>query len=152
MSTTGLESLQHTLELTHTWINDLDARLGWNNKPRAYRPLKSVLHVLRDWLQLNEMAHLGAQLPTLLRGAYYEQWQPSGTPVLTRNKTAFLTRIDEEFRRDPLPNTVQAVMAVFERLSQKITLGEIEHVRRALPDDLRTVWPEPYAAPGAIRS
>ena len=71
---------------------------------------------------------------------------------MTRNKTAFLTRIDEEFRRDPLPNTVQAVMAVFERLSQKITLGEIEHVRRALPDDLRTVWPEPYAAPGAIRS
>jgi hypothetical protein len=55
------------------------------------------------------------------------------------------------FARDPLPNTAQAVIAVFELLSEKITLGEIEHVRRALPNDLRTIWPEPYAAPGAVR-
>ena len=46
MSITGLESLQHSLELTHIWINDLDERLEWNNKPRAYRLLKSVLHAL----------------------------------------------------------------------------------------------------------
>lgn len=151
MSTTGLESLQHTLELTHTWINDLDERLEWKNKPRAYRLLKSVLHGLRDWLQLDEAVHLGAQLPTLLRGAYYEQWQPSRTPVLTRSKAAFLARVDEDFRRDPLPNAGRAVMAVFELLSRKITPGEIEHVRRALPDDLRTIWPEPYASPGAMR-
>jgi uncharacterized protein (DUF2267 family) len=55
--------------LIHTWINDLDERLEWNNKPRAYQLMKSVLHALRDWLQLEEAAHLGAQLPTLLRGA-----------------------------------------------------------------------------------
>jgi uncharacterized protein (DUF2267 family) len=42
-------------------------------------------------------------------------------------------------------------MAVFELLSKKITPGEIEHVRRALPDDLRTIWAEPYTAPGAMR-
>ena len=151
MSVTGLESLEHTLELTHIWINDLDERLEWNNKPRTYRLLKSVLHALRDWLQLDEAVHLGAQLPTLLRGAYYEQWRPSGTPVWTRSKTAFLTRVDEDFERDPMPNTVEPVMAVFELLSKKITPGEIEHVRRALPDDLRTIWPEPYTAPGAMR-
>ena len=150
MSTAGLESLEHTLELTHTWINDLDRRLEWNNRARAYRLLKSVLHTLRDCLQLEETAHLGAQLPTLLRGAYYDQWRPSATPVWKRSKEAFLGRIDEDFARDPLPNTAQAVMAVFEVLSDKISPGEIEHVRRALPNDLRTIWPEPYAAPGAV--
>jgi uncharacterized protein (DUF2267 family) len=31
---------------------------------------------LCDWLQLNEAADLAAQLPTLLRGAYCEQWRP----------------------------------------------------------------------------
>jgi uncharacterized protein (DUF2267 family) len=111
-----------------------------------------VLHALRDWLQLEETAHFGAQLPTLLRGAYYEQWRPSATPISTRGKVAFLARVDEDFTRDPLPNTAQAVMAVFELLSKKITLGEVEHVRRALPNDLRTIWPEPYVAPGAVRS
>ena len=150
MSTVGLESLEHTLELAHTWISDLDRTLEWNNKARAYRLLKSVLHALRDWFQLEEIAHFGAQLPTLLRGAYYEHWRPSGTSAGKHNKAAFLARIDEDFERDPLPNTAQAVMAVFELLSKKITRGEIEHVRRALPDGLRTIWPEPYTAPGEI--
>lgn len=149
MSIKGLEGLQHTLELTHIWINDLDERLEWHNKPRAYRLLKSVLHALRDWLQLNEAADLGAQLPTLLRGIYYDQWRPSGTPVRPRGKAAFLARIDEDFEQDPPANTEQAVMAVFELLSKKVTPGEIEHVRHALPDDLRTIWSEPYSAPGA---
>ena len=40
-------------------------------------------------------------------------------------------------------------MAVFELLSKKITASEIEHVRSALPDDLRTIWAEPYVASGA---
>lgn len=151
MSVKGLESLQHTLELTHIWINDLDERLEWNNKPRTYRLLRSVLHALRDRLQLNEATDLGAQLPTLLRGIYYEQWRPSGTPVRTRSKTAFLTRIDEDFHQDPLPNTEQAVMAVFELLNKKVTAGEIEHVRHALPNDLRTLWAEKYSTPGALR-
>jgi uncharacterized protein (DUF2267 family) len=120
MSTTGLESLEHTVQLTHIWINELEARLGWSNKARAYRLLKAVLHGLRDWLQLNEMADLGAQLPGLLRGAYYEQWRPANTPVRQRTKEDFLARVNESFKQDPLPNTAQAVMAVFESV-KKIT-------------------------------
>lgn len=36
MSVKGLESLQHTLELTHTWINDLDERLEWLSASLAH--------------------------------------------------------------------------------------------------------------------
>lgn len=151
MSATGLETLEHTLQLTHIWLNDLDERLGWNNKARAYRLLKATLHALRDWLPLNEMADLGAQLPAMLRGAYYEQWRPALAPVKNRTREAFLARVNESFKQDPLPHTAQAVMAVFELLSKKITAGEIEDVRKALPTEVRTLWPEPYVAPGAVR-
>ena len=151
MSTVGLEGLEHTVQVTHTWLNELDAKLEWNNKARAYRLLKAVLHGLRDWLQLNEMADLGAQLPSLLRGAYYEQWRPAITPVKRRTKQDFLARVNESFKQDPLPNTAQAVMAVFELLSKKITPGEIEDVRNGLPEELRMIWPEAYVAPGALR-
>ena len=151
MSAVGLEGLEHTVQLTHTWINELDGKLDWNNKARSYRLLKAVLHALRDWLQLNEMADLGAQLPGLLRGAYYEQWRPATTPVKRRTKEDFLARVDESFKQDRLPNTAQAVMAVFELLTKKITPGEIADVRHALPEDLRIIWPEPYVAAGAMR-
>ena len=86
MTAMGLEGLEHMVQVTHTWINDLDDRLGWNNKPRSYRLLKAVLHALRDWLQLNEAADLAAQLPTLLRGAYYEQWRPANDSCCPSDK------------------------------------------------------------------
>jgi hypothetical protein len=34
MSTSGFEGLEHSVQLTHIWLNELDERLGWNNKPR----------------------------------------------------------------------------------------------------------------------
>ena len=147
----GLEALDHTLQITHVWINDLDKRLGWENKARAYRLLKAVLHALRDWLQINESAHFAAQLPELLRGVYYEQWRPAIVPVKKRSKADFLARVEESFKADPIDNPAQAVLAVFQLLSKKITRGEIEKVRHALPEELRDLWPEHYIAPGAVR-
>lgn len=152
MSPGGLESLDRTVQLTHVWITDLDRRLDWNNKPRSYRLLKAVLHALRDWLQLNEAADLAAQLPTLLRGAYYERWRPAAGPVKHRTKADFLAQVERSFRMDPLAQPSQAVMAVFELLSRKISAGEIDDVRRALPQELRNLWPEPGTEAGSMRS
>jgi uncharacterized protein (DUF2267 family) len=136
-----VESIEHTVQLTHVWINDLDTRLHWNNKARSYRLLRCTLHALRDWLQVDEAVNLAAQLPTLLRGVYYEQWRPAAVPVKQRAKADFITRIDAAFRNDPLPDTEFAVMAVFALLSEKVTGGEIADVRQALPADLRVLWP-----------
>jgi uncharacterized protein (DUF2267 family) len=152
MSAVGLESLDHTVQLTHTWINELDERLGWNNKHRSYRLLKAVLHALRDWLQFPETVDLAAQLPTLLRGVYYEQWRPAAAPVKHRKKADFLAKVEESFKTDPLAQPAQAVMAVFELLSKKISPGEIKDVRHALPEELRNLWPEPYVPAGIARS
>jgi uncharacterized protein (DUF2267 family) len=151
MSALGLEGLDHTVQLTHIWINELDSRLAWNNKPRSYRLLKAVLHALRDSLQVNEAADLGAQLPGLLRGAYYEQWRPALTPIKNRSVDEFLSRVNEDFKKDPIPNSAQAVMAVFQLLTKRITEGEIEDVRRSLPAEVRNIWPESYREPGALR-
>jgi uncharacterized protein (DUF2267 family) len=146
----GLEGINHTVQLTHAWINDLDARLAWNNKPRSYRLLKAVLHAVRDWLPVNEAANLGAQLPELLRGAYYEQWHPAATPVKGRTKDDFLARVATLFVRDPLAHPDRDVMEVLRFLTSRITPGEIEDVRRSLPEELRNFWPEPYREPGAV--
>lgn len=110
-----------------------------------------MLHALRDSLRVEEAANLGAQLPGLLRGAYYEQWRPSTTPVKSRSVEEFLERVREQFRRDPIAEPSQAVMAVFQLLSKKITEGEIKDVRGCLPEAVRNIWPESYKAPGAVR-
>ena len=150
MSTHGLEALDHTVQLTHVWINALDERLRWHSKPRAYRLLKAVLHALRDSLPHEEAVDLAAQLPTLLRGAYYEQWRPARTPVRQRKRADFLARVDAAFAADPLPDTEAAVTAVFDVLSEKISLGEVENVRGSLPEDIRELWLSPFLTFGEV--
>ena len=56
----------------------------------------------------------------------------------------------DSFKADSIENPAQAVLAVFELLSKKNTRGEIEKVHRALPQELRNLWPEHYVAPGAV--
>jgi uncharacterized protein (DUF2267 family) len=146
MSAVGLESIDHTVQLTHIWINDLDASLGWDNKSRSYRLLRTVLQTLRDWLPVNEAVDLGAQLPTLLRGVYYEHWRPATTPVKERSRADFMARVDHAFRSDPIMFTPEAIGAVFALLSGKIGTGEIDDVRHALPADIRALWPLPSQA------
>ena len=146
MSAVGLESIDHTVQLTHMWINDLDARLGWENKHRSYRLLRTVLQAIRDWLLVDEAAGFGAQLPELLRGVYYEHWRPATTPVKKRSKADFIARIDNAFKADPLVLTSEAVSAVFALLSDKITTGEIKQVHHAMPADIRALWPLPSQA------
>jgi uncharacterized protein (DUF2267 family) len=140
MSAVGLESIEHTVHVTHTWINELDELLGWSNKSRSYRLLRSVLQALRDWLPVNEAADFAAQLPNLLRGVYYEQWRPATTPVKPRSKSDFLGRIDHAFVGDPILHTEDAVRITLRFLSTKIAAGEIADVKHALSADLRALW------------
>ena len=151
MSTQGLEGLERTVQLTHIWINDLDRRLEWNDKARSYRLLKAVLHSLRDSLNVKEVADLGAQLPALLRGAYYEQWKPASGERRSGkgNVDEFLAQVQLSFIKDPLPNPAGAIMAVFHLLTKKITEGEIEDVKRCLPVEIRAFWPEMHKTLGA---
>jgi uncharacterized protein (DUF2267 family) len=140
MSAVGLESIEHTVHLTHAWINELDELLGWRSKARSYRLLRSVLQTLRDWLPVNESADFAAQLPNLLRGVYYEHWRPAMTPVKHRSKVDFLARIDHAFVGDPIVHTEEAVSITLQFLSTKIAAGEVADVRHALPADVRALW------------
>lgn len=146
MNAQSLEDLQHAVRLTHIWVNDLDQRLKWNDNARSFRLLKAVLHALRDSLQVNEVADLGAKLPILLRGVYYDRWHPAEMPIQAGTVDAFITRVNESFRSDPLADPPTAVMAVLRLLASKIAQGEIADVKRCLPEEVHSIWAQ-YGKP-----
>ena len=74
--TTGLDVFDKTVQESNLWLKDLMERLGTYDRHHAYSTLRAVLHGLRDRIGPESAAHLGAQLPMLLRGLYYEGWDP----------------------------------------------------------------------------
>lgn len=143
MSATGLSVFDTTLQKTHQWLNDLMELLGWRDKQRAYLALRATLHALRDRLTIEEVAQLAAQLPMLVRGFYYEGWDPTGKPEKERHVDQFLARIAEQFPDDDGIDAEQVARAVFTLLAKYVTAGEIEDVRVILPTALRGLWPPP---------
>jgi uncharacterized protein (DUF2267 family) len=140
MSTTGLQAFDTTLQKTHIWLNDLGEELDWQDRHGAYLALRAVLHALRDHLTLEEAVQLGAQLPMLIRGFYYEGWTLTGKPVKERHKEEFLAHIKSHFRGDERVDPERVARAVFKVLSRRITEGEIEDVKHLLPSALRSLW------------
>ena len=141
MSITGLEVFDATVHRTNTWLKRLMEIEGWQDRQLAYNGLRATLHALRDRLTLEETAELGAQLPMLVRGIYYEAWDPTGKPVRERHREQFLARVRSEIRTNEPVNPESVARAVFRLLSEQIADGEIEDVRHVLPSEIRDLWP-----------
>lgn len=142
MAAGHIEAIDHTIQTTNIWLNELDEAIGWNHRQRSYRLLRAVLHALRDLMPVNEATDLGAQLPLLIRGIYYEGWRPAATPVKLRGLDDFLAVVDKSFTTDPIADSKAAVRAVFALLAAKVSAGEIGDVRHVLPKAIRDLWPE----------
>jgi uncharacterized protein (DUF2267 family) len=141
--TTSLSAFESILHTTHVWLNELTDMLGWPDDPhRAYLALRAVLHALRDRLSVDDAAALAAQLPMLVRGFYFEGWHPHGKPLKERKKEQFLTHVRADFRPDPELDAEQVARTVLQFLARHVTAGEMEKLKRTLPEELRSLWPE----------
>jgi uncharacterized protein (DUF2267 family) len=141
MPVTGLEVFDTTVQKTNSWLRELMQLMEWQDRHMAYRALRVTLHSLRDRLTIDEVAQLGAQLPMLIRGIYYEGWDPSHKPLKARHKQDFLFRIEDEFIHDAPIDAEETARGVFRLLESRISEGEIEDIRNILPAELSELWP-----------
>jgi len=141
MTTTGLEVFDSTLQKTHEWLNDIMADLSLADRHQAYQALRGGLHALRDRLTVEEAVQLGAQLPMLIRGFYYEGWTPTGKP-LKWHKPEFLACIESSSRLCAELDGERVARAVFRLLAARVSTGEVRNVKHILPKEIRSLWPE----------
>jgi uncharacterized protein (DUF2267 family) len=98
---------------------------------------------LRDHLTEDEALYLGEQLPMLIRGLYFEHWDPHGKPLPLRNRNDFFAILSTYMARegDSTSNAETVARAVFRLLDRKATEGEIEDVQQVVPPALLDLWP-----------
>ncbi len=142
MAATGLETFDRTLQTTNIWLDEIMEVIG-ADRHLAWHVLGGVIRALRDRLTVELSAHLGAQLPLLVRGAYYEHFRPAQQPVPLRTDAEFLGAVADNLAGARRVDVVAATRAVLAVIGRHITPEQVDKVKTALPHQIRALWPEP---------
>jgi uncharacterized protein (DUF2267 family) len=126
------------------WLAQLSDSLDLppSEAPRALHALRAGLHAIRDRLPAAEVIDLGALLPTIIRGIYYDGWVLHQSPTRIRDRAAWLAHVKQELSPDArlAPNDV--LRAVIHLLARHVSPGELDDVVAALPRSIATLWRE----------
>jgi uncharacterized protein (DUF2267 family) len=145
MSFTGVSSLDASIDKANAWLAEVAGEFGTGDRRLAYRVTRAWLHALRDRLPVPIAANFAAQLPELLRGVFYDGWNPSRVPVKFGPREYVL-----RFARDAgvhdtdVPRAAGLVTGVVRR---HVSAGALDEALAALPPGLRQLV-EPAAAGG----
>jgi uncharacterized protein (DUF2267 family) len=139
MPTLQLPVLETSLQETYDWIDRIGLELDSDDRQLALAVLRGGLHALRDYLTVEQSAHLTAQFPTIVRGFYFESWTPDA-PRPDRSLDAFFARIDAYLKGyEDWCSAEEAARAVFAVLEESLTGGG-EKIRVTLPQAIRDLW------------
>lgn len=134
-------TVSRSVQQIQQWLKELRDNGDFTDLDQALAVLRVVLHELRNRLTLEEAVDLGAQLPLLVRGIYYEGWQPHRVPHKVRTRQKFV----DEVATALLPHVVppeRAIRDVLAFLAHHCDPGEIADVIGQLPAELKELWPE----------
>lgn len=131
-----VDVIDTTVQKTYRWIDEISEELGEVGRREAYRDLRAFLQTVRDRLIVDQAAELGAQLPMLVRGIYYEAWDPSRAPVKMKAEE-FVETFMERAVLPPGREPLAAMKAAAGVLRRHVTEGETEDVLASLPLEIR---------------
>jgi len=135
---TGVDAIDRTVATTENWLA-LIAERTFTDEHHAYGALRAVLRALRDRLPVEVGAHVAAQLPLLVRGIFYEGWNPAHTPMRL-SLEEFLDRVEGEAHLKGRGEAEDVTRAVFAVLWHEVGDGTMEHVMTVLPTDYAVVF------------
>ncbi|MFF5056415.1 DUF2267 domain-containing protein [Micromonospora sp. NPDC000663] len=142
MADTMISAFESSLDKTNLILKDIETAYGWpkDRRNQSYAALRTVLHLLRDRLPVNESVEFAQQLPVLVRGIYFDGWNPSDVPIKL-NRDDFLYEVRQGFPYDVDGGPERVTQVVLDTLRRHITQGEWQDVKETMPKDLATFFP-----------
>ncbi|MFK3985194.1 DUF2267 domain-containing protein [Micromonospora sp. NPDC050397] len=142
MANSPYSAFEASIEKTNLILKDIEQAYGWPKQRRnqSYAALRTVLQLLRDRLPVQESVQFAAQLPILVRGIYFEGWEPADVPVKL-NRDDFLYEVRQGFPYEVDGGAEGVVQTVLDALRRHIAPGEWDDVRSTMPKDLQPIIP-----------
>jgi len=139
MASTGLAVFEETIQKANLLLKHIEEEFGWEkHRQLSYALLRTVLHSLRDRLTVQEASDMAAQLPILVKGVFYDGWNPSQVPKRI-DKEEFLEQIRTGFPYSTDRSASELTLGVLKVLRTYISQGELEDVLAVLPKKLSTM-------------
>lgn len=137
-----ISAFESSLDKTNVMLKEIESAYGWPKEQRnqSYAAMRTVLHLLRDRMPVGQSVEFAQQLPVLLRGVYFEGWQPENVPVKL-NRDDFLYEVRQGFPYDVEGGTQRVVQVVLDTLRRHVNQGEWEDVKSTMPRDLVQMIP-----------
>lgn len=82
-------SLDRAIYNTIAWIEDIQRELGWESRETTYKATKAVLQAIRDRLPFEEVVHLCANLPLVMKGMLMDAYDYKPKPERIRSIEEF---------------------------------------------------------------
>lgn len=138
MKTHKLHSPEVNLQEANGWFNELNLSMPTSSR-ETFLVFKAVLHSIRDTLNAQNATYLGTHLPLLIKGIYYEGWDPSNNPRNLSCTEDFFDIVDERYHGERIIEAVEEISAVVRFLSKKIGQDE-SWLRDFVPKELSVLW------------
>jgi uncharacterized protein (DUF2267 family) len=139
MSVEAIAPIERAVHTTKAWPEELRQELRLVDRQQAYHVLRAVPRALRDRLTVAETIDLGAQLPMLVRGQYFEGWTPVDKPLRERKREGFLGHIGALLGESPRIDPEGVARGVFRVLEKHVSAGEIEDIKSILPAEIHAL-------------
>lgn len=139
---THVSAIERNIELTNIWLSELCSELNDIDKEDAWQRLGAVLQTVRDRMPVNEAADFAAQLPTLIRGEYFESWRPETAPHKWRRKDEYLDAVNAKLGPRPAVDAEETTRAVLKVAKRHMDANEIEKVRKRHTKEMWDLWPQ----------
>jgi uncharacterized protein (DUF2267 family) len=144
MATAGSDSFNHALHTANIWLADIGSAFGTRDRRYSQRMLRTWLHALRDRLTVDAAAKFAQQLPELLRGSYYDGWEPNRVPI-KYNVDQYVARFADQagVPADQVPAAARTISAV---IANHMSPGQLAEALAELPAALRHAITDAAAA------
>lgn len=120
------------------WVDTITEELGTSYKRSGYAALRATLHAIRDSLQMEQAVQFGEHLPILIRGIYYEGWDPNKGPARVAQSSGFMNVVRHDLRgHAELSDPERTLRVTFAALGKLLPPQEFEAIVRVLPVDIR---------------
>jgi uncharacterized protein (DUF2267 family) len=139
MIDTNVRAINKSLHETNDWLEAYMKKCSLDDHEQAYSVMRATFHAIRDRIPEDEATDFAAQLPMIIRGFYFEGFNPEDVPKKIRDENEFFfdylgSKIADSIDIDPR----LAFNKLFELCGEHITSAQVDHVISMFPQDIQT--------------